>query len=222
MSKNKDLNLVARRALDLIKQDSYTIDEYRNNLQQTINVLYDELTKEANGEIIKEQEQELDKYIEEKNSEAIYNIFKSGAKGYNMDMLINAVIKTGDADAIISCVCIWKNDRITKIHFLKCAKAVVELRAAEEIVHFSKYCFGDYSGRNTYNIVHDLLKMMTPDMELMNNVIEHIDQMKKIQGNTPSCYMPYGTAVTSSMVKFRNLVSNELFRQKYFKQKSEV
>ena len=219
---DEKINLIAKRALELIKEDSYTLDEYKENLQHTINVLHNELNKEMSGEILRGQEQELNKLIEEKNGEAIYKIFKAGAKGYNIDGLINAVIKTGDADAIISSVCIWKNERITKTHFLKCAKALVELRAAEEIVHFSNYCFGDYTDRNTFNIVEDLISMMKQDLDLMEQVIEHIDTMRKRQGNTPSCYMPYGTAVTTTMWKFRNMVSNVYFNKKYFKQKNEV
>lgn len=218
--KDEKTNLIAKRALELIKEDSYTLDEYKENLQHTINVLHNELNKEMSGEILREQE--LNKFVEEKNGEAIYKIFKAGAKGYNIDVLINAVIKTGDADAIISSVCIWKNERITRTHFLKCAKALVELKATEEIVHFSKYCFGDYSGYNTFNIAEDLIHMMEQDLDLMEQVIEHIDTMKKRQGNTPSCYMPYGTAVTSTMWKFRNLVSNVYINKKYFKEKSEV
>ena len=48
-----------------------------------------------------------------------------------MDMLIDAIIKIGDADKIVSCLVIWKNKNITKQHFILGAKALVELKTVE-------------------------------------------------------------------------------------------
>lgn len=203
---SKDINLVAKKTLELIKENSLSSAEYQNNLIKSITLLGDELKKELNGENKPQRNQEIAQYIKEKNGKAIYNIIKAGAVGYDMDQLINAVIEIGDADAILSCVVIWKNKNITKAHFVKCAKALIKLQAVEEIVHFSKYCFGDYEGYNTFNIAHKFVDFMEEDVELMKKIVEHINLMKANQGNTPSCYMPFGTCVTTNMQRFKNMV----------------
>ena len=198
----KEINLVAKRALELIKEKSNNSEEYKDNLVDFINLLNDELKKEIKETNKKVLNEEINKYVEEKNGEAIYNIIKAGAKGYDMDMLIDAVIQIGDADAILSSVVIWKNKNIKRVHFLKCAKALVELKAVEEIVHFINYCGGDRSTYNSYNIMDELVKFVAEDDDLRTDVIKYIVEMKRRQGRTPSCYMSYGTAVTTEISRF--------------------
>lgn len=211
-------NLVAKKALGLIKENSEDREDYKNNLIKSISLLGDELKKDT---CYLEQEKEIYQYIKNNEAENIYKIIKAGAKDYDMDMLIDEVIKIENADYILSSVVLWKNKKITKTHFLKCAKALVDLKAVEEIVNFSKYCFGDNTFYNSYNIVHDLVKLMEEDIDLMVSVVKYIDRMKAKQGNTPSCYMPYGTCVTTEMRKFRDILYSKIYSQ-YLKNKREV
>lgn len=220
MSENKDVNLVAKKALELIKSNSNNTEEYKNNLMKSIILLGDELKKELKTKHEKPSKttnEKINTIFKEKNAKEIYEMIKSGNSEYDVDTLIDAIIKTGHAEYILCSVALCDKVKITRKHFLKCAQELVDLRDVECIIQFSNHCTGTYTSRNTFDIMKELIKMIreSNDEAFANSIVEKINTMwinQKRRGKT--IYTPFGDVVSTEMWKFKTLVEKINFNKK--------
>ncbi len=120
--------------------------------------------------------------------------------------LVDAIIKTGDANAIGCFAIIVKG--VDEYHFLELAKALVDLEDYEVIVDFSIHISGAESCFNSFDILTDFVDMIKTrnNKELENKIISEINERQNSTRGMPRDAIPYGIGVCTEQLNFRDML----------------
>lgn len=165
--------------------------ENTNMLLKSVVKIENKKNKDKSKDHVKNKET-LIKSLIEKEAEEIFHMIEDGNAEYELQTLLDAVIKKRDSSYILLSATCAKG--ITREQFLSCGKAIVDLSDAGAVVWFYKFCnIGKMRGNN-FNISKEYIQYIKDqdNKVLMEEIIKDIKAREKTSRRFKNYNIPYG------------------------------
>lgn len=155
-------------------------------------------------------DQNLTNLILKRNGKQIYKYIEEGKSKYDLNTLIHAVILTDDMVSICNSAILGKG--ITKEQFLMCAKAMVQSKEAEGVVHLYRFCHKSDTIFNSFDVSSEVIEMIknTQDEKFIKLIIRDINEREEISNTHRRIDIPYGQGLFKGATWLRDCLESYL------------